>query len=384
MFKHLGPFSDLVEKAKTIHPIHPVARPGPDTRKRLWEVLGFSLNADEPTDVMVGDPWELDGVEGREVSWSVGYGPRTSAWLLKPSGTSTSPMPAVLALHDHGDFKFFGKEKIANGPIAPDNSIVQHREAAYGGRAYANELAKRGFVVLVHDTFLWGSRRFPYETIPEYQRAVAERTVDLLTDSSTPREIALYNVAAQHHEHIIEKYCSLLGTTFAGLVSYEDRVALNYLISRSEVDSKRVACIGLSGGGNRAALLTATHESVQATVIVGLMSTYQGLFDKNVASHTWMLYPSGWPRHGDWPDVVASRAPNPLLVQYDLDDELFTQSGMEAAHERLRDHFAWAGASGQYTGEFYEGPHKFDLPMQEAAFRWLGTHLDASSPQRFK
>ena len=379
MFKHLGRFSDLVDKAKTIRPIHPVARPGVDTRRRLWEVLGFSLNEDVPSDVTIGKSWELDGVEGEELSWSVGYGPRTSAWLLKPSGRIVSPMPAVLALHDHGDFKFYGKEKIANGPISLDNGIVKHREAAYGGRAYANELAKRGYVVLVHDTFLWGSRRFPYETIPEYQRAVAERMVDLLSDSSTPQEVALYNAAAQQHEHVVEKYCSLLGTTFAGLVNYEDRVALNYLISRSEVDSSRIACIGLSGGGNRAALLTATHEAVLATVIVGLMSTYQGLFDQNVASHTWMLYPSGWARHGDWPDVAASRAPNPLLVQYDVDDELFTQTGMEAAHERLRDHFAWVGAPSRYTGEFYEGPHKFDLQMQEAAFRWLDIHLNASS-----
>ena len=35
-----------------------------------------------------------------------------------------------------------------------------------------------------------------------------------------------------------------------------------------------------------------------------------------------------------------------------------------------------AGAAGAYLGQFYPGPHRFDLEMQEAAFtqlaEWLG------------
>ncbi len=80
----------------------------------------------------------------------------------------------------------------------------------------------------------------------------------------TPPEIQEYNTAASQHEHLVEKYCNLLGTTLAGVVCYEDRVALNYLLSRPEVDLQNVGCLGLSGGGNRSALLLATHEGIQA------------------------------------------------------------------------------------------------------------------------
>ena len=90
------------------------------------------------------------------------------------------------------------------------------------------------------------------------------------------------------------------------------------------VIADRVGCIGLSGGGNRAALLTATHDRIAATVIIGLMTTYEGLLDHNL-SHTWMLFPFGWARYGDWPDLAACRAPSPLLVQYDLEDNLLLQ-----------------------------------------------------------
>ena len=88
-----------------------------------------------------------------------------------------------------------------------------------------------------------------------------------------------------------------------------------------------------------------------------------------------MLYPAGWSRHGDWPDLAACRAPRPLLVQYDLDDPLFARRGMEEAHDRLTEHYRLVGHEEKYVGEFYPGPHKFDREMQASAFTWLGAQL---------
>jgi hypothetical protein len=154
------------------------------------------------------------------------------------------------------------------------------------------------------------------------------------------------------------------------MVCYEDRVATNYLRNREDVLADRIGCIGLSGGGNRAAMLLATHDSIKAAVIVGLMSTYEELLDKDL-SHTWMLFPFNWAKQGDWPDVAACRAPMPLLVQYDLEDNLFTVKGMRDADARIAMHYHAVGAANAYAGQFYPGPHKFDLEMQAAAFQWL-------------
>jgi len=147
-------------------------------------------------------------------------------------------------------------------------------------------------------------------------------------------------------------------------------------MSRPDVTTDKVGCIGLSGGGNRAALLQATHDSLRAAVIVGLMSTYDELLNCNM-SHTWMLFPFGWARYGDWPDLAACRAPSPLLVQYDEDDNLFTLKGMQAADVRLADHYQHVGCPEAYVGQFYPGPHKFDLEMQTAAFVWLKQNLSS-------
>ncbi|HEY8601203.1 MAG TPA: hypothetical protein VIL85_22415 [Thermomicrobiales bacterium] len=375
-YQHLGPFSDWVAAAQARHDLYPAAMAGEDTRQQVRAVLGFTGADEQPQGVRVEDRWERDGVAGEALSWSVGYGPRTGAWLLKPAGVA-APLPGVIALHDHGGFKFCGKEKVAEGRDEPPPFLRAFHERYYGGRAYANALARAGFAVLIHDTFLWGSRRFPLAAMSEPIRALvaASRSLWAPTDGVTPEEVAEYNAAAGHHEHVIEKYCTLLGTTFAGVVAYEDRVAANYLRSRPDVQTEKIGCVGLSGGGNRAALLSASGPPLAATIIVGLMSTYAHLLDHNVGGHTWMFFPHGWAQHGDWPDLAAAAAPAPLLVQYDNDDQLFTPEGMRTAHERLAERYGEADAPAAYTGQFYPGPHKFDWEMQEAAFAWLAEQL---------
>jgi dienelactone hydrolase len=370
-YQHLGIFSDLVAEAQRQQPLYPLAKPGIETQRLVRETLGFNNGAEIPQAVRSERCWEKDGIAGEEVSWSVGYGPRTHAYLLKPLGASGA-LPGVVALHDHGGFKFYGKEKIAEG--ADETVPVQNFwwKSAYGGRAYANALARQGFTVLVPDVFLWGSRKFPIETMPEHMRDAARLQLAATPPpADMPYEIAEYNTTTTEHEHLVSKYCNLLGTDMAGVVSHEDRIAVNYLLSRPDVLPGGVGCVGLSGGGNRGALLQATHSRVRAAVIVGLMSTYAGLLDHNVASHTWMFFPLGWARYGDWSDLTACRAPSPLLVQYDLEDPLFTLEGMRAAHERIAAHYASVGQPQAYTGQFYPGEHKFDLEMQEAAFKWL-------------
>ena len=369
-FQHLGVYSDWVAEARRQCSPYPLAKPGPQTQAKVREVLGFCSQTEDPLDVRVEGRWEKDGLFGEEVSWSVGYGPRTHAYVLKPLNAD-EPLPGVIALHDHGGFKFYGKEKIADGPGRTPRVLADYCKEYYGGRAYTNALARDGFLVVVHDAFLWGSRRFPLDTMMEMVGSETKAVLASYPASDIgSKDVIQYNIAADFHEHWVAKYCNILGTSLAGVVSHEDRIATNYLLSRPDVDSRRVGCMGLSGGGNRAAMLNATHDSIRAAVIAGLMTTYEGLLDHNM-SHSWLLFPFGWARYGDWPDLAACRAPSPLMVQNNLQDPLFTEEGMRAAHARLTGHFESTGHPENYVGQFYPGAHKFNLEMQTAAFAWL-------------
>ena len=369
-FRDLGDYSDWVEFADAQSALGRADRP-PITAAEVRARLGFPGDA-APIDPRVERVWERDGIAGEEISWSVGFGPRTRAWLLRPASAS-GPLPGVLALHDHSAFKLLGKEKIADGPDGPDARVRELRRLEYDGLAFANRLAMRGFAVLVPDVFLWGSRRFSDDLVRPRSRATP--APDWLApdpgEPVEPGDVASYNRAARWHEHVVEKYCALLGTTIAGVVAYEDRIAAGYLASRTDVRAGGVGCIGLSGGGCRAALLQATSNDIAIAVVVAMMSTYRHLLDRHVAPHTWMFFPPGLAGWTDWPDVAASRAPVPLVVQYVLGDELFPAEGMRAAHERIGATYLAAGAPEAYVGEFYEGRHWFTMTMQDTAFDHL-------------
>jgi dienelactone hydrolase len=353
--RDLGPFSDWAPHAVAEGNLFPAPdAPGP-TGAEVRALIGSAADG-EPLAPERGRRWTRDGVEGEEVSWSVGFGPRTRAWLLRPAG-ATGPLPGVVALHSHDGFTYYGKEKVAEGPDPAPAAARELRERSYGGTAFANELARRGFAVLAHDVFRWGSRKFPPELV------------------GSADEPEAYNGAARAHEHAVAKYCTVLGTSLAGVVAREDRIAVRYLRSRTDVVGGPIGCIGLSGGGCRAALLHATCDDVAAAGVVGMMSSYAGLLDAHVARHTWMFFPPGLAARGDWPDVAAARAPAPLLVQYKRHDHLFTLRGMTEAHERLVARYRQAGAPECYVGEFSDGPHEFNRAMQASAFahleRWL-------------
>ncbi|WP_106401402.1 dienelactone hydrolase family protein [Actinocorallia populi] len=334
-------FQGLAEIAARGRVLFPA--PGPGLRAALRDALGvLDLSADG---VRVERRWvSADGeLEGEELSWTVGFGPRTRAYLLRPRGAG--PLPGIVAMHCHAGMKWAGKEKIADGPEGPSTEVVRLRGQLYGGRAYACDLARRGFAVLVHDVFAWGSRRLPLA-------------------ANTPDD---YDRAAREHEHVVAKACTVLGTSFAGVLASEDLAAAAYLRSRPDVTS--VSAIGLSGGGARAALLGALDPDVASVVVAAMVSSFRDLREEHVASHSWMLFPPGLTGLADWPHVISSRAPAPLLVLYATADPLFPIQGMHRAHEQITE--TYRNAPQGYTGLFFDAPHCFNAPMQEAAFTWL-------------
>ncbi|MDZ7608363.1 MAG: hypothetical protein U5K79_22890 [Cyclobacteriaceae bacterium] len=98
--------------------------------------------------VKIVKKYTYDGLDIEELTWQLPYGNKTEAILLKPTG-STGRLPAVLGLHDHGGNKYFGTRKITKTSDDQHPMMTTHQDHYYGGRAWANELAKRGYVVLV-------------------------------------------------------------------------------------------------------------------------------------------------------------------------------------------------------------------------------------------
>jgi dienelactone hydrolase len=313
--------------------------------------------------------FQYDGLDVEHLSWQLPYGPPTEALLLKPAGAK-GPLPAVLGLHDHGGNKYFGTRKITRISDERHPLIIKHQDEYYGGVAWANELAKRGYVVLVHDTFPFASRRVRAGDLPDRIKGDLKEV-----QPESEQEIAAYNRFASGHEHLVAKSLFCAGTTWPGVFTAEDQRALDYLCSRPEVDVKRVGCCGLSVGGLRSGYLAGLDERIACACVVGMMTTWRDYLLNKCYTHTWMIYIPGLALDLDYPEIAGLAAPKPVLVQSCNEDALFTVPEMQRADRILTDVYAKAGGQDRYRTSFYKGGHKFDLAMQAEAFAWFDKWL---------
>jgi dienelactone hydrolase len=337
-------------------------------RARFRELLLAPGGATTPV-ASVQHKLEYDGLAIEHVQWQLPYGPPTEALVLKPAG-ARGRLPGVVALHDHGGNKYFGLRKITRMSKDPHPLMIKHQAGYYSGRAWANELARNGYVVLVHDTFTFGSRRMRLADLPN---AIRRDLVEANPEAED--EIVRYNQFAAGHEHLIAKSLFSAGLTWPGVFVFDDQRAVDYLASRPDVDATRIGCGGLSGGGLRTVMLTGADERIRCSCCVGMMTTWRDYLLNKSYTHTWMCYVPGLPRDLDYPEVLGLAAPNPVLVLNNRQDQLFTMPEMERADRILTEVYKKAGASERYKASFYDGPHKFDADMQKEAFAWFDRWL---------
>ncbi len=160
------------------------------------------------------------------------------------------------------------------------------------------------------------------------------------------------------------------GTTWPGIIFQGDRVAVDFLLSRPEVDPQRIGCVGLSMGGLRSTYLFGLDARIKVGVVTAFSTTYAHMLQAH-ARHTWMMYVPQQYRYLDLPDVASLNAPRPLLVQNCRQDKLFTVAGMQAAEQKLAGVYRRMKAPDRFRASYYDVPHSMTIAMQDEAFAWL-------------
>ena len=287
---------------------------------------------------------------------------RLPVYVLVPKNLA-APAPGIVALHDHGGFYFWGKEKIVR--VEPEHpSLTEFKQTNYEGRSIADELARRGFVVIAADMLHWGERGLYLDADPE---RIRRRTLEV-----TAEDIFEFNARSWAHEELIQRAALLCGATWAGVNARSDMRVADYLASRPEVDPARVGCIGLSLGAVRAIFLGALHEKVRASVAVCWMGQYSQMARNHLRNSIGFtkLVP-GLYNDLDWPDLAGLHLPGRLMTINGLQDILYPLKAQQDAVGKVIRIFAKAGRPDDYESVFFDGPHEFNIAMQERAFAWL-------------
>jgi dienelactone hydrolase len=330
-------------------------------RGKLLDLLHYAPPGCAPAAEIV-ERVDADGYVREKVLFNTTPDLRIPAYVLIPKGL-TRPAPAIVALHDHGGFYFWGKEKIVE--VGNEHAaLAEFKRQAYSGKSIASELARQGYVVIVIDMFYWGERRMLLDDDPaDWRERLAGITVE---------RIAAFNRRAGQLEPLVARTIYSAGFTWSGVMFWDDVRTVDYLVRRPEVDAARIGCVGLSVGGLRSCHLAALDDRIKAAVVVGWMASYPAQL-KNHVLHTigfTKLVP-GLMRFLDYPDVASLAMPAALLVINGSRDTLFDPAGVRTCFAKLESCYRKAGIEEKVRTRLYDTPHEFNATMQEEAWGWL-------------
>jgi dienelactone hydrolase len=170
------------------------------------------------------------------------------------------------------------------------------------------------------------------------------------------------------------------GYTLLGMQVYDNRRAVDYLLSRPEVDGARLGITGASGGGNQSMYAGALDERFQAVVPVCSVGTYQAYL--HAACCVCEVLP-GALRFAEEGDVLSLVAPRALLVVNATRDS-FQFSVAEAAKslDRARKVFQLYGADEKLHHGIFESGHAYNQAMREAMYGWMTRWLKGEGDGR--
>lgn len=307
-----------------------------------------------------------DGLTIERLSFATTSAIRVPAYVLKPAGAK-GKLPAVVALHDHGGFYLWGKEKLLRSTAEPAEHpvLTAFKARYYAGRNIAEDLARDGYLVVAIDMFYWGDRRM---LLPGDGADWRDRPVDM------PKErIDAFHARCSANEQLVGRSVMSAGATWAGIMTWDDVRTVDYLVSRPDVDAKRIGCVGLSVGAVRAAYLAAADPRVKVAMPICWMTSFPDqLRDKvvNTIGHTKLI--PGLYGDLDYPDVASLAMPAALLVINGGKDALFHPAGIAHAHDKLRACYRKAGIADRVECTMYpDAPHEFNAEMQKQAWAFL-------------
>jgi dienelactone hydrolase len=189
--------------------------------------------------------------------------------------------------------------------------------------------------------------------------------------------LQLGEVAGKHHGtyNLGRFWWQSAGYTPAGVECWNGIRAIDYLVSRKEVDPERIGVTGISGGGAATIWISAADERVKVAVPVSGMSDLESyVSNKVINSHCdCMLLVNTY--QWEWTTIAALIAPRPLLFANSDNDRIFPMDGNRRIIERLRTAYKMYDRADLVDDYVSKGGHDYRPDLRIAVFKWLNKHL---------
>jgi dienelactone hydrolase len=266
---------------------------------------------------------ERDGYSIEQVYLETYPGFYLAGNLYRPLGRGKGRFPGILNPHGHW----------ANGRMADtkDGSIA----------ARCISFARQGMVAFSYDMVGYNDTRFP--------------------EADTNR--ALYET---HRTFGTNRTDQLWSISLMGLQTWNSIRALDFLASLPDVDTKRLACTGESGGGTQTFMLGAVDDRLAAQAPVVMVShTMQGGCSCENAPSLRVEYSNM--------EIAAVPAPRPQILVSATGD--WTKATMEVEGPAIGKIYQLFGAADRLRYVRFDYGHNYNQTSREAVYAWFGYWL---------
>ena len=292
-------------------------------RKKIGECFGpypekTPLNA-RVTKVVQRDAYKIENVlfESRPQFL-------VSANLYIPKGR-TFPLPGVVASCGHS----------ANG------------KAIDTYQAFCQGLARLGYVVLIFDPIGQGERMQYVDSNWKPMRGTG---------------------TGEHNYAGVQQF--LVDECFCMWRAWDGIRALDYLISREEVDVRHLGITGNSGGGTMTTWLCGVEQRWTMAAPSCFVTEFRRNMENELGADTEQCPPKALALGLDHEDFLAALAPKPIIILA-KEKDYFDVRGNEAAYHRLKRLYRLLGAEDNIA--YFVGPtyHGYSKENREAMYRWF-------------
>ncbi len=262
-------------------------------------------------------------------SWISGY-------LAIPSGIK-GKVPVIVGLHGHSS----SKESIFGTGTNTSQDVLAL-------------LISNGFAVMAIDSYFNGERRGQG---PAGNLEMQERSSD--------QELSLFKINLWFDRSLW------------GMQLRDEQIALDYLISRPEIDSEKIGIEGMSMGSTRAWWLAALDDRVQAVVGVACFTRYKELIEqRQLRAHGIYYFVPGMLNHFDTEAIMGLIAPRPFLVLTGDSDQGSPLSGMKVLEGKLNNVYGLYNKKDDFRSIIYENTgHVYTDEMKMEMLNWFVNHL---------
>ncbi len=234
-------------------------------------------------------------------------------------------------------------------------NVIGHTDIGFRAPSYQQlilNLVRKGFVVFAIDPVGQGERLQYYD--PEQQRS-------------------LVGGATAEHSYF-GKQCFLAGSSAARYFVWDGMRAIDYLISRPEVDPNRIGVTGISGGGTQTSYIAAMDDRVAAAAPACYIAGFRRLLESIAPQDAEQNLNAGLLHGIDHADFLEVRAPKPTLVVSTTRDFFSIQGARETYAEAKQAYRAMDAQDNLGMVEDDSG-HGYTKKTREAIYRFFQRHL---------